>query len=87
MHFFVGKYDSLADPTDAAAGYAKLPAASQSFYKEYDLVDHFSFMVGKTTAFNADLLKQIAAVSSTEEVEEQLPMDYPFVEDADLNLY
>jgi len=44
-------------------------------------------MVGKTTAFNADLLKQIAAVSSTEEVEEQLPMDYPFVEDADLNLY
>jgi len=27
-------------------------------------------MVGKQTAFNADLLKELAAVSSTEEVEE-----------------
>ena len=83
--FFVGKYDSLADPKDAAAGYAKVK--SGVFYKEYDNMDHFSFMVGKETSFTGDLLKQIAAVAPSEEKLEELPMDYPFTEEAALNLY
>ena len=46
-------------------------------------------MVGKETSFNSDLLAQIAKVASTEPVEEmeELPMDYPFTEEAALNLY
>jgi len=57
------------------------------WYKEYDLMDHFSFMVGKETSFTGDLLKQIAAVAPSEETLEELPMDYPFVEESSLNLY
>jgi hypothetical protein len=83
--YFVGKHDDLGDPTDAAASYAML--SSGVFYKEYENCDHFSFMSGKDTSFNADILAQIAKVASTEDVMEELPMDYPFVEDAALNLY
>jgi len=50
-------------------------------------MDHFSFMVGKETSYTNDLLAQIQKVAQTAPVEEELPMDYPFTEDAALNLY
>lgn len=80
--FFVGKHDTLGDPTDAANEYKTLK--SGVFYKEYENCDHFSFMVGKDTSFNADIIAQIKAVGETEE---PVPEDYPFVEEATLNLY
>jgi len=82
--YFVGKYDTLGDPIDSAAEYALLK--SGVWYKEYDDMDHFSFMSGKDTSFTNDMLAQIKAVAATEDLEE-LPMDYPFVEEASLNLY
>lgn len=84
--FFVGKHDTLGDPTDASAEYKTLK--SGVFYKEYENCDHFSFMSGKDTSFNSDILAQLAAISQTEEETlEELPTDYPFVEEAALNLY
>tara|TARA_B110000285_G_C15068302_1_gene586434 strand:- start:61 stop:198 length:138 start_codon:yes stop_codon:yes gene_type:complete len=45
-------------------------------------------MSGKDTSFNADILAQIAKVGeATPVIEEELPLEYPFVEDAALNLY
>lgn len=82
---FVGKYDTLGDPTDAAQAFATVE--NGVFFKEYDNMDHFSFMVGKETSYTNDLLAQIQKVAQTAPVEEELPMDYPFTEDAALNLY
>jgi hypothetical protein len=79
---FVGKHDTLGDPTDAASVFKTLK--SGVFYKEYENCDHFSFMSGKDTSFNADIVEQIRAVG---EVEESVPEDYPFVEEVTLNLY
>ena len=84
--YIVGAHDTLGDPTDAKAEYAVLQ--SGVFYKEYANCDHFSFMSGKDTSFNADILAQIAKVGEASPVtEEELPLEYPFVEDAALNLY
>ena len=46
-------------------------------------------MVGKDTSFNADILAQLSAATGgpTGEEMEDLPVDYPFVEDEELNLY
>lgn len=65
----MGKHDSLGDPVDAKNTYSQMQ--SGVFYKEYENCDHFSFMSGKDTSFNADILAQLAAVGS-EEVKESL---------------
>jgi hypothetical protein len=44
-------------------------------------------MSGKDTSFNSDIVAQLALVGQTNEVEEELPVDYPFTEEVALNLY
>lgn len=96
--YFVGAHDTLGDPTDSKIEYAALGSGIGVFYKEYANCDHYSFMVGKDTSFNADILAQLPPVTgsneeSTEEIDniwyefDQVPADYPFVEDESINLY
>lgn len=60
--YFIGQHDTLGDPTDANLEYTKFGQGVGVFKKVYENCDHFSFMVGKDTSFNADILAQVASV-------------------------
>ena len=72
--YFVGGHDDLADPTDTAYTYKKIP--STFTYNLYDDMDHYSFQVGKDMKYTADVLTLVKkyAVSKpwAETVEETL---------------